>query len=61
MNQGAWYSSQHHMRRVLLNHNPQIYLRYVGRDASAAPAAGYMSLHIQQQQAFINEALAEQE
>jgi 2-oxoglutarate dehydrogenase E1 component len=61
MNQGAWYSSQHHMRRVIHRHKSEIYLRYVGRDASAAPAAGYMSLHIQQQQAFINEALAEQE
>jgi 2-oxoglutarate dehydrogenase E1 component len=61
MNQGAWYSSQHHMRRVLLKHKPEIYLRYIGRDASAAPAAGYMALHLQQQEAFINEALAEQE
>ncbi|MEP5765651.1 MAG: 2-oxoglutarate dehydrogenase E1 component [Halieaceae bacterium] len=61
MNQGAWYSSQHHMRRVFHRHNPDIYLRYVGRDASAAPAAGYMGLHIKQQEAFINEALAEQE
>jgi 2-oxoglutarate dehydrogenase E1 component len=61
MNQGAWYSSQHHMRRVLFSHKPEVYLRYAGRDASAAPAAGYMSLHIQQQEAFINEALAKQE
>jgi len=61
MNQGAWYSSQHHMRRVIHRHNAEIYLRYVGRDASAAPAAGYMALHIEQQNNFINEALAEQE
>ncbi len=61
MNQGAWYSSQHHMRRVIIRANPDIYLRYAGREASAAPAAGYMSLHVQQQQEFINEALAEQE
>jgi 2-oxoglutarate dehydrogenase E1 component len=61
MNQGAWYSSQHHMRRVIHRHKPEVYLRYVGREASAAPAAGYMSLHVQQQQEFINEALAEQE
>ncbi len=58
MNQGAWYASQHHMRRVLFQHDQSIYLRYVGREASAAPAAGYMALHMQQQDAFINEALA---
>jgi 2-oxoglutarate dehydrogenase E1 component len=59
MNQGVWYSSQHHMRRVIHRHNGEIYLRYVGRDASAAPAAGYMALHLEQQENFINEALAE--
>lgn len=57
MNQGAWYSSQHHMRRVLHDLNPELYLSYVGRDASAAPAAGYMSIHIEEQTRFINEAL----
>ncbi|MEM8941508.1 MAG: 2-oxoglutarate dehydrogenase E1 component [Pseudomonadota bacterium] len=57
MNQGAWYSSQHHMRRVLQSHNPDMYLSYAGREASAAPAAGYMALHLKQQEAFINEAL----
>lgn len=57
MNQGAWYSSQHHMRHVVHNHDAKLYLGYVGRDASAAPAAGYMSLHLEQQQKFINEAL----
>jgi 2-oxoglutarate dehydrogenase E1 component len=30
----------------------------VGRDASAAPAAGYMALHVAQQEKFINQALA---
>ena len=58
MNQGAWYSSQHHMRRVMYRHKPDVYLRYVGREASAAPAAGYMALHLAQQEEFINEALA---
>jgi 2-oxoglutarate dehydrogenase E1 component len=58
MNQGAWYASQHHMRRVLFRHAREIYLRYVGRDASAAPAAGYMALHVAQQEKIINEALA---
>ncbi len=57
MNQGAWYSSQHHMRRVINNHNASIYLEYAGRDASASPAAGYMALHLAQQEAVINTAL----
>jgi 2-oxoglutarate dehydrogenase E1 component len=57
MNQGAWYSSQHHMRRVIHAHNPDLYLDFVGRAASAAPAAGYMSIHLEEQQKFIDEAL----
>ncbi len=59
MNQGAWYASQHHMRRVIQRHKVDVYLRYVGRDSSAAPAAGYMALHIAQMQKFIDEALGE--
>lgn len=57
MNQGAWYASQHHMRRVLNEINPRLYLEYAGRDASAAAAAGYPALHIRQQQELINQAL----
>lgn len=58
MNQGAWYNSQHHMWRVVRAHNPQLQLDYVGREASAAPAAGYMSVHLEEQNRFINEALS---
>ncbi len=61
MNQGAWYASQHHMRRVFHQVRPGIYLRYVGREASAAPAAGYMALHLAQQEQFINEALSDEQ
>jgi 2-oxoglutarate dehydrogenase E1 component len=57
MNMGAWYSSQHHMRRVLQLQHPGLYLNYAGRDAAASPAAGYMALHIAQQQKLINDAL----
>ena len=57
MNMGAWYSSQHHMRRVLQLQSPGLYLNYAGRDAAASPAAGYMALHIEQQQNLINDAL----
>jgi 2-oxoglutarate dehydrogenase E1 component len=58
MNQGAWYSSQHHMRRVLFKHKQDVYLHYVGREGSASPAAGYMALHLEQLETFINKALA---
>ena len=57
MNQGAWYSSQHHMRRVVQRIIPDLYLSYAGRDASAAAAAGYMSLHIRQQDQLVRDAL----
>ncbi|MCH8258222.1 MAG: 2-oxoglutarate dehydrogenase E1 component, partial [Proteobacteria bacterium] len=57
MNQGAWYSSQHHLRRVLHKSIPALYLHYAGREGSAAPAVGYMSLHIQQQNDLVHEAL----
>ncbi|GGX53399.1 2-oxoglutarate dehydrogenase E1 component [Saccharospirillum salsuginis] len=57
MNQGAWYSSQHHMRKVLGRVNPDLHLSYAGREASAAPAAGYMSLHLEQLEKFLNEAI----
>ncbi|SFR43310.1 2-oxoglutarate dehydrogenase E1 component [Marinobacter daqiaonensis] len=56
MNQGAWYSSQHHMRAALHRLNPKLYLAYAGRDPSAAPAAGYMSTHVEQQKKLVNDA-----
>ena len=59
MNQGAWYASQHHMRRVIHRHKVDVYLRFVGRDSSAAPAAGYMALHVEQLDKFIDEALGD--
>ena len=57
MNQGAWYSSQHHMRRVVQRQNEKVYLDYAGREASASPAAGYMALHLEQQEQLIKDAL----
>lgn len=56
MNQGAWYSSQHHMRQALNRLNPKLYLQYAGRSPSAAPASGYASVHIEEQKALVNEA-----
>ncbi|PKG84564.1 2-oxoglutarate dehydrogenase E1 component [Colwellia sp. 75C3] len=53
-NQGAWYCSQHHFRAAI----PEgTYLTYAGRKASAAPAVGYMSLHVKEQQALVTQAL----
>jgi 2-oxoglutarate dehydrogenase E1 component len=56
MNQGAWYSSQHHMRRILGRHNKALTLEYAGRDASAAPACGYASKHVEQQEKLLQDA-----
>jgi len=56
MNQGAWYSSQHHMRRILARHNKALDLEYAGRDASAAPACGYASMHAEQQEKLLQAA-----
>lgn len=56
MNQGAWYSSQHHMRRILGRHNRALNLEYAGREASAAPACGYASKHAEQQEKLLQDA-----
>ncbi|TVP92282.1 MAG: 2-oxoglutarate dehydrogenase E1 component [Pseudomonadaceae bacterium] len=58
MNQGAWYCSQHHMRRVLAEHKvKELYLDYAGREASAAPACGHPSMHAEQQEKLLEDAL----
>lgn len=54
LNQGAWYCSQHHLRAGIPFGSA---LRYAGRPASASPAVGYMSVHQQQQQELVNDAL----
>jgi 2-oxoglutarate dehydrogenase E1 component len=53
-NQGAWFSSQHHLRAVLPD--PWL-LQYVGRPFSAAPATGFVWLHLKQQHALVEQAL----
>lgn len=58
INQGAWYSSQHNMKRVIKDINSDLQLTYVGRESSAAPASGYMSVHLEEQAKFIDEALS---
>ena len=56
MNQGAWYCSQHHMRHVFHTISPNLLLQYAGRGGSAAPAAGYMSLHLEEQNRLVETA-----
>ena len=53
-NQGAWYCSYHNFIAVLPD---GAQLRYAGRPASASPAVGYMSVHLKQQKALLDEAL----
>ncbi|CSI33626.1 2-oxoglutarate dehydrogenase E1 component [Vibrio cholerae] len=53
-NQGAWYSSQHNFRAAI---PAGADLKYAGRPASASPAVGYMSVHMKQQKALIEDAL----
>ncbi len=54
MNQGAWYSSQHHMRRAIGDGH---YLEYAGRPLMAAPAVGHPVLHQEQQEKLVADAL----
>lgn len=54
MNQGAWYSSQHHLRTCL---QPNQTLRYAGRPGSASPATGQYDLHLEQQRRLVEDAL----
>lgn len=53
-NQGAWYSSQHYLQDFLDKGQT---LSYAGRDSSASPAVGSMSLHVEQQKALVSSAL----
>ncbi|MDA9049304.1 2-oxoglutarate dehydrogenase E1 component, partial [Gammaproteobacteria bacterium] len=55
-NQGAWFSHRHRLQIVLDRiQGPQI--RLISRKASAAPSVGLNKLHLQQQEALVNEAL----
>ncbi len=53
-NQGAWYQVQHRFRKYLSDNQR---LHYVGREASASPAVGYYSLHVEQQYTVVRQAL----
>ncbi|MGH8619869.1 MAG: 2-oxoglutarate dehydrogenase E1 component [Burkholderiales bacterium] len=53
-NQGAWHRIQHYLHRHMKPHQKLI---YAGRDSSSSPAAGYKSLHDQQQKELVDLAL----
>ena len=56
-NQGAWHSIRHRLAGAVENTHPELEVTYVGRKSSAAPACGYMSLHLEEQNQLITEAL----
>jgi len=53
-NQGAWDQIKHRFHGVIKSGKQ---LMYVGRPTAAAPAVGYRPVHLQQQEALIDEAL----
>jgi len=53
-NQGAWYQIRHRLQEALGDGHQ---LLYAGRPGAAAPASGIFQLHVQQQQALVEEAL----
>ncbi len=53
-NQGAWYATRHKLEELIGAENKLI---YTGRAALSAPAVGYASLHVQQQEQLVARAL----
>ncbi|KIA80831.1 2-oxoglutarate dehydrogenase [Chromobacterium piscinae] len=53
-NQGAWYQIRHRLEGLL---NAKQQLSFAGRPSSASPAVGYMSKHVAQLKAFVEEAM----
>ena len=53
-NQGAWFITR---RRLMKSKLDQMRLLLSSRPASAAPAAGYKSMHVQQQRELVEAAL----
>jgi 2-oxoglutarate dehydrogenase E1 component len=56
-NQGAFRQIEHRLTDALEETHPKIDVGYVGRISSAAPASGYMSMHLEEQKSFVTEAL----
>ena len=53
-NQGAWNQIRHRLEGLLIGKQT---LSFAGRPSSASPAVGYMSKHVAQLKAFIDEAM----
>ena len=53
-NQGAWDQVKHRFHGLILDGKQAF---YVGRPAAAAPAVGHRSVHVEQQECLIDEAL----
>ncbi len=53
-NQGAWYTSQHHLRAAIGDRGQ---LEYAGRSTMAAPAVGYPAFHMQQLHSLVEDGL----
>ncbi len=58
-NQGGWHYSKQNFEEALalLNKQDTVCVNYVGREASAAPACGYLSTHLTEQALLVKEAL----
>ncbi|MEW8692477.1 MAG: 2-oxoglutarate dehydrogenase E1 component, partial [Candidatus Thiodiazotropha endolucinida] len=54
-NQGAWDQIKHRFYPIV-SKSRQLY--YVGRSSAAAPSVGYRSVHVEQQETLIDEALS---
>ena len=53
-NQGAWYQTMHNLLASM--HDEQT-LYYTGRPSSASPAVGYYSVHIEEQNTLVDQAI----
>jgi len=49
--------AKHYIRKLVHQHNPDLYLHYAGRKRSAAAAVGYAALHSEQQKELVIDAL----
>ncbi|MEW8522045.1 MAG: 2-oxoglutarate dehydrogenase E1 component [Candidatus Thiodiazotropha endolucinida] len=54
-NQGAWDQIKHRFYPIISKSRQ---LNYVGRSSAAAPSVGYRSVHVEQQETLIDEALS---
>lgn len=53
-NQGAWYQTLHNLQAHMQEKQT---LFYTGRPSSASPAVGYFSVHMEEQNTLVNEAI----